>query len=225
MNRRGSMGVGLLALVALLGPSPRAWADGSRDLEDGIAFYENLDLERARERLKAASEATDLARTGRARAYLYLGMLEFELGESKAARDAWLVAFGLDKGLEAPAGTSPKTIAAMESARRQATPIADRPPPDTPEPEAPPPAPPPAVAPPVATPPPAVAPPPPQLVTTPPLAEDDEQGSGPWLWVGIGAGVAAVAGGVVLGILLAGGGTDSECQGTSGGGCLTVNLP
>jgi len=199
--------LGAVALAALWSSDARA--DGQRDLEDGIAFYENLDLERARERLEAAAAASDLSSGGRARAFLYLGMLEFELGDAAAADAAWLKAFGLDKSAAAPDGTSPKTIAAMDAVRAKAQP---RPPP-----------PPPTIT--VAPPPPTQteppASPPPEAVTPAPPPEDDDGGTSPWLWVGIGAGVAVV-GGVVAGVLLAGrGGAEGEC-GPTGGGCLDV---
>lgn len=212
-----------LALLLQVGFLSAAWADGQRDLEDGIAFYDNLDLDRARARLTAASEASDLPREGRARALLYLGMLDFELGEREAAERAWLKAFGLAPELEAPKGTSPKTIAAMDAVRARAEPLPPEPAP-TPAPAPPPPAspPPPTVAapPPSVTPPP---PPPPALVTTPPPADADDEGTSPWVWVGVGAGVAATAAAVTLAILLTGG-SDSACEGDAGG-CLRVVLP
>jgi hypothetical protein len=204
MSRRVGVYLGA-ALWAVLW-APQARADGQRDLDDGVAFYENLDLERARERLEAAASSPDLAAQGRARAYLYLGMLEFELGDAAAADTAWLHAFGLDKTMAAPDGTSPKTIAAMNAVRARARPEA---PPPAVAPPPPPPAPPPPAA------------PPPALVTSPPPPEEDEGGSGPWLWIGIGAGVA-VAAGVVAGVLLAGGGGDNGACGRNGGGCLDV---
>lgn len=197
--------LGAVALAALW--SPDALADGQRDLEDGIAFYENLDLERARERLEAAAAASDLSSGGRARAFLYLGMLEFELGDAAAADAAWLKAFGLDKSAAAPDGTSPKTIAAMDAVRAKAQPL---PPPPTI-----------TVAPPPPTHTEPPASPPLEAVTPAPPPEDDDGGTSPWLWVGIGAGVAVV-GGVVAGVLLAGrGGAEGEC-GPTGGGCLDV---
>ncbi|MCA9553872.1 MAG: hypothetical protein KC933_27795 [Myxococcales bacterium] len=99
--------------------------------------------------------------------------------------------------------------AAMDAVRAKAQP---RPPP-----------PPPTIT--VAPPPPTQteppASPPPEAVTPAPPPEDDDGGTSPWLWVGIGAGVAVV-GGVVAGVLLAGrGGAEGEC-GPTGGGCLDV---
>ena len=63
-------GVALLIGLTSIFASAVAVADGKRDLEDGIAFYENLDTERALERLKAASQAKDLPKPDRAKAFL-----------------------------------------------------------------------------------------------------------------------------------------------------------
>lgn len=104
----------LLALSAIASP---ARADGKRDLEDGVAFYENLDTDRALERLAAASKASDLPPKDRARAFLYLGMVHFENGVRVDAEKAWKSAFELDKNVEVPKGTSPKTIEAIEASR------------------------------------------------------------------------------------------------------------
>lgn len=209
----------MLAFAALLGPGS-AHAEGLRDLEDGIAFYDNLDLDRARERLVAASEASDLTRPDRARAFLYLGLLEFELGKAAEAEAHWLQAFGRVAALAAPEGTSPKTLAAMEQARAKATPIPEAPPVAVaPPPPEPPPPPPPPPLPEVTPPPPPAAPPPTAVVGS---APPDDDGTSAWVWVGVGAGVAAVAAGVVLGILLSGS-DDSECE-RGGGGCLAITV-
>src|SRR5262249_28070335 len=107
-----------LSLFALLALAPsRALADGKRDLEDGIAFYENLDTDRALERLSAAAKAPDLPAKDRARAYLYLGMVHFENGGRAESEKAWKSAFEREKTVEVPKGTSPKTIEAIETAR------------------------------------------------------------------------------------------------------------
>jgi hypothetical protein len=102
-------------LIPIFGRAARA--DGKRDLEDGIAFYENLDNDRALERLKAASVAKDLDGASRAKAYLYLGMLQFETGDKGEATKSWKAAFELKKNIEIPSGTSPKTIEAIEAVR------------------------------------------------------------------------------------------------------------
>jgi tetratricopeptide (TPR) repeat protein len=109
--------VSTLSIVAALLLARVASADGKRDLEDGIAFYENLDNERALERLKAASVAKDLDAAARAKAFLYLGMLEFETGDKGEAQKAWKQAFQLKRSIEIPSGTSPKTIEAIEAVR------------------------------------------------------------------------------------------------------------
>ncbi|CAN0514149.1 unnamed protein product, partial [Laminaria digitata] len=108
----------IIAVVALvLAVSTAAWADAARDLGDGIAFYENLDLERARPRLVAAAQAANLDVTSRARAFMYIGLLEFELGNRAEAEAAWTSAFQLHHEAKVPEGTSPKTITALEAVR------------------------------------------------------------------------------------------------------------
>jgi hypothetical protein len=106
-------------LFASLSLARTAHADGKRDLEDGIAFYENLDNERALDRLKAASTAKDLDAAARAKAFLYLGMLQFETGDKNEAARSWKSAFQLKRAIEIPSGTSPKTIEAIEAVRSQ----------------------------------------------------------------------------------------------------------
>jgi hypothetical protein len=55
-------------------------------------------------------------------------------------------------------------------------------------------------------PPPPVAPPPPPIAAPPPPAVEEESvASSPWLWIGIAAGVVAIAGATTAGVLLAGG--------------------
>ena len=199
----------LLACLVVAGP---AWADGKRDLEDGIAFYENLDSERAKPRLEAASVATDLSSRDRARAHLYLGLLHFELGRTDEATRAVGTALGLDPKVAIPDGTSPKTIEFVRSIPARASEA----PPPPPVVAGPPPAPPPA--------PPTLAPPTQALVASPLPPPEDEDGS-PWLIVGIVGGALAV-GVVVLAIVLAAGGdtaAETECA-TGGGGCLEVTF-
>lgn len=121
---RGIRGAGVLlalaALCALSGAPSSAWADGKRDLEDGIAFYENLDADRAEQRLAAALGASDLSKRDRARAAMYLGLVHYENGKEGAAEKAWRQAFALDGAVEAPRGTSPKVVAAIDKVRRTA---------------------------------------------------------------------------------------------------------
>ena len=203
-------------VLALLLTAGSAYADGKRDLEDGIAFYENLDTDRAIPRLTAASNAADLPKTERAKAFLYLGMLHYELGNGPESEAAWQKAFALYPTIKVPAGTSPKTVAALEGLRKKGA-----------EPPPPPPPPPPTikVSPPPPPPPPPPTdslPPPPPLgsETTPPPPPVEEEGSNAGLFIGLGVGAVAVAAGVVVLILLAGGG--GECEG--GGGCLAITF-
>lgn len=213
-----------------------ASADGRRDLEDGIAFYENLDSERALERLAAAARAADLGPRDRARAFLYLGMLEFENGRPDKAGDAWKNAFALEPSLPIPAGTSPKTIEAIETARARVreSPAGSM---DPSDPEAPGTAPPPGEreAPAAALDPPSPAvdeaPDPsakgavdaPLSVPGAPLesgtraASEDSSGGTLWLWTGVGGAAVAIA--VVAIVLFTGG---SQCK--EAGGCLAVTF-
>ena len=223
-----------LLLILLLSPAV-ALADGKRDLDDGIAFYENLDTDRALYRLKAASTAKDLGPDDRAKAFLYLGMLKFELGKKDEASAAWTEAVKLKRDIAAPPGTSPVTIEALEEVRgsvkeepggAKETPPVEPPPPPPPPVEATPPPPPPP-------PPPVETAPPPNLDVPPPPPPEDENltattvppdgGSNTWLWVGIGAGAAAVVAVVVVVAVVASGGSSSECE-TGGGGCLSVTF-
>ena len=191
-----------LAVAALLSTAVAplaARADGQRDLEDGIAFYENLDVERAAERLEAAVAAPDLSDGDRARAYLYLGMIRFETGREAEAETEWLRALALDPQVAPPPGTSPKTIAALDAARARAS-VA--PPPELPK-----------VVP--KTEPPA-SPEPPIL---PAEAEEDSGGGIGWYWW---AGIGAVAvGATIVAVVLATSG-GSECS--LPGGCATLRL-
>jgi hypothetical protein len=200
----------VLALLLAGGP---AFADGKRDLEDGIAFYENLDTDRAIPRLTAASNAADLPKTERAKAFLYLGMLHYELGNGPESEAAWQKAFALYPTIKAPPGTSPKTVAALDGLRKKGGGTTPPPPPPPSIKVTPPPPPPP---PPTELPP----PPPPPLgsETAPPPVEEESSNTG--LFIGLGLGAAAVAAGVVVLVLLAGGGGD--CEG--GGGCLAVTF-
>lgn len=216
--RHLAFGVGFCLCVL----SGTAWADGKRDLDDGIAFYENLDTDRALYRLTEASKADDLGPADRAKAFLYLGMLQFEIGNKQKAKAAWTEAVRLKRDIRAPEGTSPKTIEALDAVRASVQPAE----PGGAKTSPPPPS---AIAPPppteVAPPPPEVPPPPPPssggaLTTTPPAPA--EGGSNTWLWVGIGAGAAAVVAGVVAVAVIASSG-GSECE-MGGGGCLVVTF-
>ena len=229
------MAVGLGLFLAVFAAKPAtAWADGRRDLEDGIAFYEALDTDRAQARLKAASRAWDLGPSQRSRAFVYLGMLAFELGRSRAAVRAWQAAVTLDANQAPPTNSSPKILRAFERVRR----TLPNPPPPVPRQNPPPqravrssPPPPPSPPPPSvkrvpAAPPKVVPPPPPDpWVPAPTVAreEEDDEGTSPWVWVAVGGGVAAVAAGIVVAVLATSGGDDSECS-QGGGGCVFVRL-
>lgn len=203
---RWAAGIGF----ALLLVPAAVLADGKRDLEDGIAFYDNLDIDRARTRLASASVAEDLSSADRARAFLYLGMLDFELGDTAAADDAFEKALRLDRGVKPPPGTSPKTKDAL--ARVAKTIDAEEPGGAKP--------PPPAETPPGG---PAVAPPPtppPGLTAGMAPPPDDDEGVSPWVWVGVGAGVVAAA---TVAAIVVFGGSSSDCE-RGEGGCLLVTF-
>ena len=222
----------LVALVACLAPAAIAAADGKRDLEDGIAFYENLDTDRAIERLTSASKASDLSVGDRAKALVYLGIVQFETGKEREAEVTWTSAFGLVGKTAIPAGTSPKVVQAIEKVRKagatapKPTPSPSPSTPDVPKPTA---KPSPSVTPPptpAATPPPSPSPsaspspadvPNPALVgEAPPPVDDGDSGIPAWLiWGGIGA---AVVGGVIVAVLVA----TQPCA--SEGGCLELEI-
>jgi hypothetical protein len=201
-----------LALVA-----SSAYADGKRDLEDGIAFYENLDTDRAVERLSAASKAGDLPPKDRARAFLYLGMVHFENGERPNAEAAWKSAFELDKNVEVPKGTSPKTIEAIEAARATIARPAQQPVDETPEPGDKPREATPELPRVTDTPPIEEKKDPDLTATTTPQKPDDDDSS---MWIWLGAIGAAVVGAAVVGLVVATSGGD--CEG--GGGCVSVTF-
>ena len=95
-------------------------ASGQRDLDDGIAFYENLDTDRALERLTLAANASDLDAKNRAKAWMFVGVIHFELGDKPKATKAWKTCFGLDATAAAPDGISPKMLEAITVARVEA---------------------------------------------------------------------------------------------------------
>lgn len=206
-----------------------SWADGKRDLEDGIAFYENLDTERAIERLRSAARADDLGPPDRARAFMYLGIVLYETGKERDAEVGWQSAFALHPKVGIPSGTSPKIVQAIDKVR---TTVAKSPPPkpgkspppDSPRldgPGSPVSAPTPApssVGSPYADPTPDIGAAPVVVAPVPTPTEREDDGGVPgWLiWTAIGA---AVAGGTVAAILIATSGPSCER-----GACLLVDL-
>ena len=207
-----------------------ARADGQRDLDDGIAFYNALDTERATARLEAASRAYDLSPKDRATAFLYLGMLSFELGQARRAAAAWQSGLVLHRDLQPPSSSSPKIRRAFEAVRRNLPDPLPAPPPQDPAPAPPPsarrveppPPPPPKVAPPPPLPKVAPPPPPTDLGLSAAAAEaEDDDGVSPWVWVGVGGAVVAAAA-VVLVVVL-GAEDGNECA-EGGGGCVSVTV-
>ena len=197
-----------------------AIANGQRDLDDGIAFYENLDTDRALERLTAAGNSKDLDATERARAWMYVGVIHFELGDKPAAAVAWAKCFATDAKSVAPDGISPKMVEAITLARVEAKKVPT--PAETTKPK-----PDPSAG--------AVTKPKPMTtdkklpgVVTKKPSPDESSGLtnifGPdfdWvLWGSVGGGVALAA--VVTVIVLATTGNSNECQ-EEQGGCILVS--
>jgi hypothetical protein len=214
--RAPSRAAALASIVAMIATFPLpAAADGKRDLDDGIAFYENLDTDRAIERLKSASEAKDLGPVERAKAFLYLGIVQFEVGKESEADGSWKRAYALDPKIAAPSGTSPKVVAALDKARpRSVVEVAPSP---SPSPSKGPtksasPSPSPSKSPDLT---PAIDSSPP-LVPPPEEKKDEGGGLGWLLWTGIGVGVVGAA---VLTIVLVSGGGDC-----ASGGCAVVSF-
>lgn len=219
----------MLLVATLVAPSALAWADGKRDLDDGIAFYENLDTERAIERLRAASRAQDLSPAEQARALMYLGIVLFETGRERDAEAAWQSAVGLNRKVSVPSGTSPKIVQAIERVRASSPgssatpdgprvskpPVPTATPTPTPSPSA---TPGPTTKSPYADPTPPIDAEPELVAPVVPPPEDEDEGGVPgWLiWTGI---AAAVAGGAVAGILIATSGPSCNT-----GACLLVEL-
>lgn len=212
-SRAARIAVSIAGILAAWPMSARA--DGKRDLEDGIAFYENLDTERAIERLRAATKAADLGPADRARAFLYLGIVSYEIGRERDADAAWKKAFAIDPKIPAPPGTSPKVIQAMDKLRaagKGGSTVTPTPPvttESTPGPGEP------KTTPEIT---PEITPSPPPV--SEPLPAPATSGGTSWLlWGGIG--VAAV-GAVVLTIVLIGA-SGSDCA-IDRGGCASVAL-
>lgn len=235
MSNAPSRLISALLVAALVGGPLAALADGKRDLDDGIAFYENLDTERAIERLRSAARADDLGPPDRARAFMYLGIVLYETGKERDAEVGWQSAFSLHAKVAIPAGTSPKIVQAIEKVRSSSAGKAPKPtvaptpsptPTPTPRPDgprlgtgAPSPSPSPsATTSPYVDPTPPIDAAPVLVETAPPPPEDDDGGGVPgWLiWSGIGA---AVIGGSIAAILIATSGPTCER-----GACLLVDL-
>jgi len=108
----------LIAILVLMLSLPMtSFANGQRDLDDGIAFYENLDTDRAIERLIKAGNATDLDAKNKGKAWMYVGVIHFELGDRDEAKKAWSKCFSIDSQAKAPDGISPKMVEAITMAR------------------------------------------------------------------------------------------------------------
>lgn len=209
----------IAAMIATF-PLPAA-ADGKRDLDDGIAFYENLDTDRAIERLKSASEAKDLGPAERAKAFLYLGIVQFEVGKESEADGSWKRAYALDPKIAAPGGTSPKVVSALDKARpRSVVEVAPSPSPSPSKSPTRSPSPSPSASP-TASPSPSPDLTPaidssPALVPPPEEKKDEGGGLGWLLWTGIGVGVAGAA--VLTIVLVTSGGACAS------GGCAVVSF-
>lgn len=217
--RAPSKAAALASIVAMFATFPLpALADGKRDLDDGIAFYENLDTDRAIERLKSAADAKDLGPSDRAKALLYLGIVQYEVGKESEAEGSWKRAYALDAKISAPSGTSPKVVSALEKARPRSSvvevapsPSPSKSPTKSPSPSA------------SASPSPSASPDltpsidaTPALVPPPEEKKDEGGGLGWLLWTGIGVGVVGAA---VLTIVLVTGGGDC-----ASGGCAVVSF-
>ena len=207
----------LLSIVCLLFIPLSAFAGGKQDLADGIAFYENLDTDRALKKLTTATSDKSLNAKDRAKAWMFIGVIHFELGESDKAKKAWASCFGLDVKAAPPEGISPEMLEAITVARISAKtapatpPVASKPSPEqggvTKNTEL------------------------PKVKAEPPKAEDEAAAGGSldifgpdfdWvLWGSVGGGVALAAIVTVVAVALAT--PANECSEETGG-CIVVNF-
>ncbi|MEE2904039.1 MAG: hypothetical protein VYC39_17060 [Myxococcota bacterium] len=209
----------LLSIVCLLFIPVSAFAGGKQDLADGIAFYENLDTDRAMKKLTSATNDKSLDVKDRAKAFMFIGVIHFELGESEKSKKAWASCFSLDIKAAPPEGISPEMLEAITVARISAKTGATTPPvASSASPEQ------------GGVTKPADKPDLPEVKATPPKAEDEASGGpvnifGPdfdWvLWGSVGGGVALAAIVTVVAIALAT--PANECSEDTGG-CIVVNF-
>lgn len=171
-----------LAIVLLIPPSAQA---ADPDLGEAIRACERFDYDEALRLLEALSNEPTASAERRAKIHLRLGIVRFTLGDRKAADLDFLTALGLDPEIALPEDTSPKIVARFVELRAAVAKTAPTP---SPEIEA------------------APGAPPGYDDNTPvPLTEAAEPHPAEpgrlWTWIAIGAGGAALATGVVLGIL------------------------
>src|SRR2546430_168195 len=88
-----------IAGCALVAQPARAEGDA---LDRGIALYQQLKLPRALTQLQAALGSGKLPAGRRAKAYLYIGLCRFELGDPQGGRDAFREAIALDPNVALP---------------------------------------------------------------------------------------------------------------------------
>jgi tetratricopeptide (TPR) repeat protein len=115
--RRWTLGLGLLLGLLGLGASVPAWADSPAELRQGIEAYENFEYAEALQLLQAASQKPELSRPDQLRILLYLGLVQFTLGERDAAEKAFEAALRMDRKLQLPVDTSPKIVESFEAVR------------------------------------------------------------------------------------------------------------
>ncbi|HOX44118.1 MAG TPA: tetratricopeptide repeat protein [Myxococcota bacterium] len=115
--KRWAPGLGmLLGLLGLWTPAT-ARAGSPAELGQGIEAYENFEYAEALELLQAASRQPDLSRPDQVRILLYLGLVQFTMGERGLAEQAFEAALRMDRKLQLPADTSPKIAEAFEAVR------------------------------------------------------------------------------------------------------------
>ena len=210
---------------------------GAELLEQGIRSYDNLELRRSATALLAAIGAPDLNAAQRAQAYLYLGLVRFEQGNEVESRRAFASGFRLKPDMELPSGVSPKVRSIARRIRTKAILVAEAQQAKTKEPS----------KPPVERLPKTIteeeraagvleagtdegetrveveAVVPRQALASPPELKDEDQSGPPWLWIGLGGGVAAA--GIAALVILAVSGDNNECGDRGGaGGCVVFTV-
>lgn len=94
-----------------------AAADPDARVQEALAAFDALELERAAALLEPLVTDPDLRDDVRARAWLALGLTRASLLDMDGARVAFAAALAIDRHLSLPSGTSPKVAALFEDTR------------------------------------------------------------------------------------------------------------
>jgi tetratricopeptide (TPR) repeat protein len=119
------------ALVATLIIPATAHAQyQNRYLNAAMKLYGDLEFESAVESLKKAEKQTNSVAED-VQIAVYLGLIQFELGDATAAESAFKKALAIDQNAALPKRVSPKALAAFDKARKEMLKARPPTPPDT----------------------------------------------------------------------------------------------